>query len=41
MTDASDAPTPPDGLPDGFGAELSGLTPEELRNTVVHARELL
>ncbi|MFC7173611.1 hypothetical protein ACFR97_03750 [Haloplanus litoreus] len=41
MTDSSDAPTPPEGLPDSLASELARLTPEELRNTIVHAQELL
>lgn len=41
MADRSDAPSPPEGLPDSLASELSRLTPEELRNTIVHAQELL
>jgi len=41
MTDASNPPTPPEGLSDSLAAELAELTPEELRNAIIHARELL
>lgn len=41
MSQDSDAPTPPDGLPDSTVAELNDLSPENLRKTIVHARELL
>ena len=41
MTDSSNAPTPPEGLPDRLAAELPELTPEELRTTIIHAQELL
>ncbi|WP_424005548.1 hypothetical protein ACOZ4I_19435 (plasmid) [Haloarcula salina] len=41
MTDSSDAPTPPEGIPDRVVAELNELTPDELRNTIIHAQELL
>jgi hypothetical protein len=37
----SDGPTPPEGLPDTVVAELTELSSESLRNTIVHARELL
>lgn len=41
MSGNSEKPTPPDGLPDSFVAELGDLSPENLRRTIVHARELL
>jgi len=41
MVDASDAPTPPDGVPESLASALGQLTPEELRNTIIHAQELL
>ena len=41
MTGSSDAPTPPEGIPDHLAGELNELTPEELRNTIIHAQELL
>ncbi|MEF8813205.1 MAG: hypothetical protein V5A55_05245 [Halovenus sp.] len=41
MSPRSEAPTPPEGLPDDIVADLDQLTPEELRKTIIHARELL
>jgi hypothetical protein len=41
MTDSSADPTPPDGLPDGVAAELTHLSPDQLRNVIVYAQELL
>lgn len=41
MSGNSEKPTPPDGLPETVVAELSDLSPENLRRTIVHARELL
>ncbi|WP_302081290.1 hypothetical protein [Salinibaculum rarum] len=41
MTDSSNGPTPPEGLPDQLVSDLAGLSPDELRKTIVHARELL
>ena len=41
MTNGSAKPTPPDGLPDAVAAELAALNPEQLRNAIVHAQELL
>jgi len=41
MTDPSDGPTSPEGVPESLASELSDLTPEQLRNTIIHARELL
>lgn len=41
MTGSSDKPTPPEGVPDYFATELPQLTPEELRNTIIYAQELL
>lgn len=41
MTGSSDAPTPPEGIPDHLVTELHELTPDELRNTIIHAQELL
>lgn len=41
MTNGSAKPTPPDGLPDAVAAELADLSPEQLRNAIVHAQELL
>lgn len=41
MTDASVDPTPPDGLPDHIVSELTQLSAEELRKTIIHAQELL
>ena len=41
MGDATDGPTPPDGLPDRLVADLQELTDEELRMAIIHAQELL
>ena len=41
MISSSNAPTSPEGIPDHLVVELTELTPEELRNTIVHAQELL
>ena len=41
MTDASDRPTPPEGLPPKLVEQLTNCTPEELRKAIVHAQELL
>ncbi|WP_049982587.1 hypothetical protein [Halorubrum sp. BV1] len=41
MTDPTDGPTPPEGLPSGLAADLRELSPSELRATIVHAQELL
>ncbi|WP_336325557.1 hypothetical protein [Halovenus sp. HT40] len=41
MSQNSDGPTPPDGLPDSLVAELGDLSLEDLRRTIVHAQELL
>lgn len=41
VTDSSTEPTPPEGLPDSLSAELESLSAEQLRKTIVHARELL
>lgn len=41
MSDESAAPTPPEGLPEAVIAELSELSTEDLRRTIVHAQELL
>jgi hypothetical protein len=41
MTDSADGPTPPTGLPDELVSDLEELTSEELRNAIIHARELL
>ncbi|NIC00028.1 hypothetical protein [Halobacterium sp. R2-5] len=41
MVESSDRPTPPEGLPEAVASDLSDLSPEELRNAVVFARELL
>jgi len=41
MTGPSDAPASPEGVPDHLAAELAELSPEELRDTIIHARELL
>jgi len=37
----SEKPTPPEGLPSGLAEALAKQTPEELRNTIIHAQELL
>ena len=41
MADPSETPTPPEGLPAELVSALNKLTPEELRNTIIHAQELL
>jgi hypothetical protein len=41
MPSPADEPTPPEGVPDRVATELPQLTPEELRNTVIYAQELL
>jgi hypothetical protein len=41
MADSTNEPTPPEGLPERLVADLAELTPDELRKTVIHARELL
>ncbi|WP_149783115.1 hypothetical protein [Halorubrum aquaticum] len=41
MPRSPEDPTPPEGLPDRLVAELEDLSPEDLRKTIVHARELL
>ncbi|PAU84759.1 hypothetical protein CK500_04375 [Halorubrum salipaludis] len=41
MTDTSRSRDPPEALPDGVAAELEDLSPDELRNAIVFARELL
>lgn len=41
MSQDSGGPTPPEGLPERIAAELRDLSPEDLRRTIVHARELL
>lgn len=41
MADSVDRPTPPEGLPDTLAKELNQLSPEELRNVIIHAEELL
>jgi hypothetical protein len=41
MRENSDGPTPPEGLPDAVVAELENLSSENLRNTIILARELL
>lgn len=41
MTDSEDRPTPPDGLPENLATELNQLTPEELRNLIIYAEEVL
>lgn len=41
MSTASDEPTPPEGLPDALFEKLQELSDEELRKTVIYARELL
>jgi len=41
MAGPVDEPTPPEGVPTELAAELPRLTPEELRNTIIYAQELL
>ncbi|AAV45747.1 MULTISPECIES: hypothetical protein [Haloarcula] len=41
MSSHENEPTPPEGLPDEVAAELPQLTPDELRNTIIYAQELL
>ncbi|MGQ3330278.1 hypothetical protein [Halorubrum sp. FL23] len=41
MTDSSERPTPPEGLPPKVVSALTECTPEELRKAIVHAQELL
>jgi len=41
MGDATDGPTPPEGLPDRLLSDLRGLTDEELRMAIIYAQELL
>lgn len=41
MTDSSESPTPPEGLPPKLVEQLQNSTPEELRKAIVHAQELL
>lgn len=41
MTDPSESPTPPEGLPPKLVKQLKNSTPEELRKAIVHAQELL
>jgi hypothetical protein len=41
MTSPGDAPIPPEGVPAALAAELSDRTPEELRNAIIYAQELL
>lgn len=41
MAGPVDEPTPPEGVPAELAAELPRLTPEELRNTIIYAQELL
>lgn len=41
MTNSSEGPTPPEGLPDKLVADLNELTDEQLRKTIIHAKELL
>jgi len=41
MTDTSNEPTPPEGLPEHLVADLAELTADELRKTIIHAQELL
>jgi hypothetical protein len=41
MSDSSERPTAPEGLPEEIATTLSELRPEELRKTIIHAQELL
>ncbi|MGB9953513.1 hypothetical protein ACOZ4F_14085 [Haloarcula marismortui] len=41
MASPADEPTPPEVVPEQVAGELSDLTPEELRNTIIYAQELL
>jgi hypothetical protein len=41
MTNPSDEPTPPAGVPAELATDLSQRTPEELRNAIIYAQELL
>ena len=41
MSSSENEPTPPGGVPNKMAAELPQLTPDELRNTVIYAQELL
>ncbi|WP_336339014.1 hypothetical protein [Haloarcula brevis] len=41
MPSPADEPIPPEGIPAALAAELSDRTPEELRNTIIYAQELL
>ncbi|GAA0718702.1 hypothetical protein J2744_001525 [Halorubrum trapanicum] len=41
MTDTSERPTPPEGLPPNLVNALTDCSPGELRKAIVHAQELL
>ncbi|MFB6269237.1 MAG: hypothetical protein ABEH83_04785 [Halobacterium sp.] len=41
MPEEPPALSPPEGLPDEAADSLGGLTPEQLRNAIIFARELL
>jgi|GEM_PF-278657 hypothetical protein len=41
MTSPANEPTPPEGVPDQLATDLPQLTPDELRNTIIYAQELL
>ncbi|GGK64826.1 MULTISPECIES: hypothetical protein [Haloarcula] len=41
MSSPENGPTPPEGVPDKVATELPQLTPDELRNTIIYAQELL
>lgn len=41
MSNDSGGPTPPEGLPEQIASDMSQLTAEELRKTIIHAQEIL
>lgn len=41
MTQNTDSPSPPEGLPESVVGELTELNPGNLRRAIVHAQELL
>lgn len=41
MAGPSNEPTPPEGVPAQVAGDLADLTPEELRNAIIYAQELL
>ena len=41
MIESAGGPTPPEGLPESLLGDLDELTSEQLRKTIIYARELL